>query len=118
MFSCRSPFSSHRFFFLSPRLEVKLGEFGKNTNQLGYAYFKQTIGSSRIQTEIEIEKNHHHKLRDWTDKKQTKGIQACLVGQRGQKKKKFAQYLSHQIFKRMHRILNVGKKITNCTVYP
>jgi hypothetical protein len=64
---------------------VKEGEFGKNTNQLGYAYFKQTIGSSRIQTEIEIEKNHHHKLRDWTDKKQIKGIWAYLVGQRDQK---------------------------------
>jgi len=40
---------------------VKKGEFGKNTNQLGYAYFRQ-LDPSRIQIEIEIEKNNHHKL--------------------------------------------------------
>jgi hypothetical protein len=32
------------------------------------------------------------------------------------KLKKFAQYPSHRIFRHMHGVLNVGNKITNCTV--
>jgi hypothetical protein len=31
--------------------------------------------------------------------------------------KKFKQYPSHRIFRCIHGTLNVGKKITNCTVY-
>jgi hypothetical protein len=34
---------------------------------------------------------------------------ACLVGKK-EKKKEFAQYLSHRIFEHMHRALNIGKK--------
>jgi hypothetical protein len=44
----------------------------------------------------------------------TDALWACLVGQRG--KKKIVQYPSHRILGRMHRVLNVGKKINNCTV--
>jgi len=29
----------------------------------------------------------------------------------------FQNYLSHQILRRMHRALNIDKKIINCTVY-
>jgi hypothetical protein len=34
----------------------------------------------------------------------------------GEKFKTFQDFPSHQIFERMHGALNVGKKITNCTV--
>jgi hypothetical protein len=48
------------------------------------------------------------------DAKTYRLVRSCLDGQK--EPKFFAQYLSHQIFGRMHGALNVGKKITNCTV--